>query len=172
MESQALEISRASRHQPKYASIYQSTKGIIFLGTPHRGSEMASWGLLASNLAKFALRGRNKDLLRGLTPHNELLENLNKSFRQILEDGGLHVHCFYEARAMTGLYGLQDLVWITICTKKDRGKLTAACRSFLGILRLLTMKDTRQHRRLTQTIPRSVNFLATLMPGTGRSWVC
>jgi hypothetical protein len=90
--------------------VYQSTKGIIFLGTPHSGSDTASWGLLASNLAKFALRGRNKELLRGLAPHNELLENLNKSFRQILEDGRLHIHCFYETRAMTGLYGLNGLV--------------------------------------------------------------
>jgi hypothetical protein len=90
--------------------IYESTKGIIFLGTPHRGSAAASWGLLASNLAKVALQGPNEKILKGLEFNNELLENLRKVFLQMLEDDKFQIHSFYETKPMVGLYGLRDEV--------------------------------------------------------------
>ncbi|KAI0534757.1 ankyrin repeat-containing domain protein [Xylaria digitata] len=72
----ALRNSRGSTHQPQYLSIYKSTRGIIFLGTPHGGSQAANWGLVASNIIKCTLQDLAERVLRGLTPNNELLESL------------------------------------------------------------------------------------------------
>ena len=108
--SQALDNSKRSIHQPQYLNIYSSTKGIIFLGTPHRGSGSAGWGLLASNLAKVALQGPNERILKGLTVNSELLENLMQVFLQMLEDGNFQIHSFFETKPMIGLYGLRDRV--------------------------------------------------------------
>jgi hypothetical protein len=107
---QALEKSRSSRHQPKFLSIYESIIGIIFLGTPHRGSTDAPWGLLVLNLAKFALQDANNKVLRGLTPDSEMLEQLRETFGKILEDGKFEIHSFYETRGPKGLHGLHGEV--------------------------------------------------------------
>jgi hypothetical protein len=82
----------------------------VFIGTPHRGSAAASWGLLASNLAKFALQEPNAKILRELVPSSELLENLRLLFLQMLEDGKFQIHSFYETKGMAGLYGMQGEV--------------------------------------------------------------
>ena len=103
--------------------IYQSTVGIIFLGTPQSGSGAADWGLLASNLAKLALRGRNASILKGLIPNNELLENLSEEFLHLLgdEQPGVSFHSFYETAGMTGVPGLSgEVCLIQTC----RGPLT------------------------------------------------
>ncbi len=82
------------------------------MGTPQSGSGAADWGLLASNLAKLALRGRNSAILKGLIPNNELLENLSEDFLQILGDDQPVVtfHSFYETTGMTGIPGLSGEV--------------------------------------------------------------
>ncbi|KAI0869581.1 hypothetical protein GGS24DRAFT_478422 [Hypoxylon argillaceum] len=106
----ALGNSRESKHQPQYLSIYESTRGIVFLGTPHGGSHAANWGLVASNIVKFALQEPAERVLRGLKPNNELLENLRKMFLRMLEDGHFGVHSFYETKGMMGIYGINGLV--------------------------------------------------------------
>lgn len=106
----ALDNSKRAQHQPQYLPIYSSTRGIVFLGTPHKGSNLASWGVLASNLAKVALQGPNERILKALKPNNELLENLHVVFRQMLEDNIFKIHSFYETQPMLGIYGLRDLV--------------------------------------------------------------
>ncbi|RYP92953.1 hypothetical protein DL770_000934 [Monosporascus sp. CRB-9-2] len=105
----ALENSRKSFHQPQYLRIYKATRAILFLGTPHGGSGAADWGLIASNITKFVLQSPAQRVLRGLTPNSELLENLRRSFLQMLEDNHFGIHSFYETRAIVGMYGLNSL---------------------------------------------------------------
>jgi type II secretory pathway component PulL len=81
----------------------------LFFGTPHGGSRTADWGLLASNITKCALQNPSQKVLRSLNPNSELLENLRKSFLQMLEDGHFNIHSFYETRAVSS-YGLNSLV--------------------------------------------------------------
>ncbi|KAH0543097.1 hypothetical protein FGG08_002523 [Glutinoglossum americanum] len=109
-KNDALDNSKRSTHQPQYLPIYESTKGIIFLGTPHGGSTSTNWGLLASNLTKLALQGPSERVMKGLKPNNELLENLRKAFLQMLEDNNFKIHSFYETKPMLGAYGLRDRV--------------------------------------------------------------
>ncbi|KAI0147348.1 hypothetical protein GGR57DRAFT_260172 [Xylariaceae sp. FL1272] len=106
----ALDNSKRSTHQPQYLGIYKSTSGIVFLGTPHGGSQSANWGLLVSKIVKSAMQAPAERVLRGLTPNSELLENLRKAFLQMLEDGHFGIHSFYETRPIVGMYGLNSLV--------------------------------------------------------------
>lgn len=106
----ALDNSKRSTHQPQYLPIYDSTTAIIFLGTPHGGSTSTNWGLLTSNLTKFALQAPSERIIKGLKPNSELLENLRKVFLQMLEDNTFNIHTFYETKSMLGMYGLNDRV--------------------------------------------------------------
>jgi hypothetical protein len=82
------------------------TKLIIFLGTPHRGSPYASWGQIASNLARIALQDPNKKVLETLEVNSEVLDNIHEEFKSIVHEGGMEIHSFQEARGITGIKGL------------------------------------------------------------------
>lgn len=78
--SDAENYSDASKHLKAVAT---STKGVIFLGTPHAGSELATLPGTASR----CLRGVNvnQDLLRTLTKNSETLGETTIAFGQLLE---------------------------------------------------------------------------------------
>ncbi|KAF2963181.1 hypothetical protein GQX73_g10402 [Xylaria multiplex] len=86
------------------------TKLIIFLGTPHRGSSSAGWGVIASNLAKLALQDTNKRLVQTLETNSEVLDNIHNEFLKIADKGSIKAHSFQEARAISGVKGLDGKV--------------------------------------------------------------
>jgi hypothetical protein len=86
------------------------TKLIIFLGTPHRGSSYASWGEIASNLARLALQDTNKKVLETLEVNSEVLDNIHEEFKCIVHKNGIKIHSFQEARGITGVRGLHGKV--------------------------------------------------------------
>lgn len=67
-----------------YSPILKATTGIVFLGTPHRGSDLASWGILLSNLVSVTSIGKNirKELLRTLSKDSDTLAEISKQFLQ------------------------------------------------------------------------------------------
>ncbi|KAI1170462.1 hypothetical protein F4777DRAFT_583864 [Nemania sp. FL0916] len=85
-------------------------KMIVFLGTPHRGSGHAEWGKIASNLAALALQDTNKSILRGLEVNSEVLENIQGEFLNIADSARIKVHSFREARALTGVKGVNGKI--------------------------------------------------------------
>jgi hypothetical protein len=94
--------------------IRKRTKLIIFLGTPHRGSTYASWGQIASNLARLALQDTNKKILETLTVNNEILDNIHEEFKDVVFKGGIMIHSFQEARGISGMKGLDEKVYFPI----------------------------------------------------------
>ena len=86
------------------------TKLVIFLGTPHRGSTYADWGQIASNLARLVLHDSNKTILKTLEVNSEVLENIQEEFIKIVCNGDIKIHSFQEARAITGIKGLNGKV--------------------------------------------------------------
>ncbi|KAL8699325.1 MAG: hypothetical protein Q9201_006068 [Fulgogasparrea decipioides] len=84
----------------------QRTKFIVFLGTPHRGSELASWGEIASNLARLALQDSHKKIIETLEVNNEVLDNIHEQFVAVAFKQGIRIHSFQEARGMSGIRGL------------------------------------------------------------------
>ncbi|KAI2628042.1 hypothetical protein GGS26DRAFT_131200 [Hypomontagnella submonticulosa] len=90
-------------------TIQDRTKLIIFLGTPHRGSEATGWGQLVSNLAKAALLDANDSILEGLRVDSETLNRIHSQFKDVSERG-IKIHSFYEGRGMTGVRGFHGRV--------------------------------------------------------------
>lgn len=86
------------------------TKLVIFLGTPHRGSAYADWGQIASNLARLVLQDSNKRIIKTLEVNSEVLENIQEEFIKIVDMGKIKIHSFQEARAITGIKGLDGKV--------------------------------------------------------------
>ena len=68
------------------SSIYVSTYGIIFLGTPHRGASGATLASMLQRLVSVSPRkliDTEKQLLYALKPNNETLQNINEGFDHI-----------------------------------------------------------------------------------------
>lgn len=106
---QALIEAQKQIHDPDLLDINGSTHAIIFFGTPHRGLDLASWGLLLSTVAKAAQFDTNEAVLRDLDPMSgsSKLEEMRLDFDNILRDSQrlseLHVYSFQEEEGMTGI---------------------------------------------------------------------
>jgi len=109
LAKEALRLSRAARYQPHLQGLYDSTYGVIFLGTPHRGSIWAPWGALMGNLTKLALQSPNTALLKSLEVDSMALEMLASDFSNMIRED-IAVYSFREERGMSGLYGLDGKV--------------------------------------------------------------
>ncbi len=91
-----------SRHNPEHhlQALFSSTKGIVFMGTPHRGAWMADWGRMPAS-AIGLLKSTNKSLLEVLETNNQFLESIQTRFWAMIREqreGGrpLQVTCFFE----------------------------------------------------------------------------
>ncbi|KAL8819638.1 MAG: hypothetical protein Q9191_007691 [Dirinaria sp. TL-2023a] len=90
--------------------IERSTAGIVFLGTPHCGADLAAWAALGTRMASLAspIVRTNRDILTVLEPGSEILRLVENSFHSILrrreEEGTkIQITCFYEELPVTGL---------------------------------------------------------------------
>ncbi|KAJ4406473.1 hypothetical protein N0V82_010123 [Gnomoniopsis sp. IMI 355080] len=95
------------------------TKLIVFLGTPHRGSSLAGWAQIASNLARVALQDSNKKLTGMLEVNSEVLDNIHENFKTIAHRSGIKIHSFQEARGISGIKGLHNKVVDDYSSKLD-----------------------------------------------------
>ncbi|KAI8656304.1 NB-ARC domain-containing protein [Fusarium sp. Ph1] len=91
-----------SRNNPdrRRRDIFTHLKGIIFMGTPHKGSWMADWAKMPAS-ALGLIKSTNKSLLRILETDDQLLESIQARFlalvREQREAGRqLQVTCFFE----------------------------------------------------------------------------
>lgn len=76
-------------------SIYISTFGLIFLATPHVGSDAAAWGVIVQAMAAALIPRRFFDsepvLLKTLRKDNETLVNINSHFLDIYQRFEVHM---------------------------------------------------------------------------------
>lgn len=81
-------------------SIYVSTFGILFLGTPHKGSDVAEWGSRLEWICSVALPSKLVDtqpqLVDALKKNNETLQNIDRQFIQLMNR--FHVYFFHEGK--------------------------------------------------------------------------
>ena len=82
-------------------SIYVLTKGVMFLGTPHRGSEQTKYADIIAKIAGAALHKPNPKLIEVLKQESDVLEAQRSSFAAISEN--LPVACIYETIPVTGI---------------------------------------------------------------------
>lgn len=84
--------------------------GIVFLGTPHRGSNAASYGRIAYLLTKtFAFQSANTKLLTALEKNSETLDRISTEFFHTLESyKNLRIASFSEEKQIRfGVIGMQ-----------------------------------------------------------------
>ena len=99
-----------ARQQPKahLHGIYQATRGIVFLGTPHRGSGLAKWGqMLAFSIG--LLKQTNANIVAVLEQDSEVLERIHNSFQTLVRGRNeestnrIEVVCFWEELPSPGI---------------------------------------------------------------------
>jgi hypothetical protein len=92
-------------------SIWVSTYGILFLGTPHLGSDMAKWGVLLQNICSAVIPKKVMDsssnLISALKTNNETLQNINSLFAEDM--GRYHIYFFHET-LKTDVRGTRELI--------------------------------------------------------------
>lgn len=81
--------------------VAQLTYGVIFLGTPHRGSSSASLGSLAHGLSRIALRRPNLRLIRALKKNSEILDVIGSEFSHTMLKHTIRLRSFREEKATT-----------------------------------------------------------------------
>jgi triacylglycerol esterase/lipase EstA (alpha/beta hydrolase family) len=91
-------------------TVYASTIAIIFMGTPHRGSPYAPWGVIAQNIAVAAGFDANDRIVRALRVDSSILELLREDFAKMLDENMFDVFTFQEANGLKGVQGLNDKV--------------------------------------------------------------
>lgn len=86
--------------------IFNSVAGICFLGTPHCGSDFASWGSVATSLVN-TVKTVNKSLVKSLTLNSEVLARVQRDFqnehRRLPSDRAFGITCFYEEVPLRGI---------------------------------------------------------------------
>lgn len=93
--------------EPHLRDIFENIVGIVFIGTPHRGSWMASWAMMPAS-ALGLVKSTNKSLLAVLESDDQLLSSIQLRFLRIvreLREGGRHfnVTCFFEELPLSRL---------------------------------------------------------------------
>ncbi|KAF4343415.1 SERAC1 [Fusarium beomiforme] len=82
-------------HLEDFRSIFVSTFGLVFLGTPHVGSDAATWGLILQAMSDAVIPKRFFDsesvLLKTLKKDNETLANINSHFLDIYQRFEIHM---------------------------------------------------------------------------------
>ena len=102
--------------EQRYNSISESTVGIIFLGTPHRGSEKATYGTILSNIATSVLNRPPSRLINALRTNSEALMRLTTDFRFQLPK--YQIYSFYEMKPMKPLSSLVGQSMIPLLSLK------------------------------------------------------
>ncbi len=80
-------------HGDDFRDIRLSTAGIIFLGTPHQGSDAAVYGVWLAQAV-----GHDKTLLKSLKRNNSALDEIARDFDA--SHSTADIVCFYEDKDM------------------------------------------------------------------------
>lgn len=89
-----------------YSDVVDSTAGVVFLGTPHRGSTLANWGGLGTDFIHI-VRDVNQAIVKLLRPDSRILFQLRDSFiklvirRAVHRPHALKIKCYFEELGIT-----------------------------------------------------------------------
>jgi hypothetical protein len=90
-------IVLAKDHLEHKETLFPSVKGVLFLGTPHHGSNAASLGKIAFEASRILLQKPNLKILRSLESNSDILERVSKSFSSMIQNNShIRLHSFLE----------------------------------------------------------------------------
>lgn len=95
----ALSLSKASA-ESHLQQVWKLTTGIVFMGTPHHGADLAAWAKTGSQLMN-VLKKTNKDIVAVLKPDSEVLASIQQDFGNLLRNRqqgrtAINITCFFE----------------------------------------------------------------------------
>ena len=96
-------IILAHEDSDTYHDLQDAVKGVVFMGTPHRGSQIATFAQIAANILNSLMPGNTikRPLMRALSTNSRELEEINRSF--VPRCSSLELASFYEAEIFPGL---------------------------------------------------------------------
>lgn len=80
------------------------------MGTPHRGSAVASVGEVAALIASCLVMELDYGTVRSLESGSEVIENIHDDFMKMVMTGDFHVHSFQETMPMSFLHQLVSIL--------------------------------------------------------------
>lgn len=88
-----------------YMALKPKFGGVLFFGTPHRGSNMASWATMAARLLSLASlnTSTNTQLAQDLEPSSKRLRSISDTFHSLCSRDQYPVMSCYETDRMSGL---------------------------------------------------------------------
>ena len=96
-----------AHREPRYRSIKDHTLGIVFFGTPHRGSGKASYGKTLANVAAGVMHKPKSKLIDTLQSNSDTLMRLTSEFK--FEAPNIKIITFYETKPMGIFSGLVSM---------------------------------------------------------------
>ncbi|KAN0081738.1 hypothetical protein V8E54_003036 [Elaphomyces granulatus] len=173
-------IISASSRKGTEKDIPKHTAGIIFLGTPHRGSASSNWGSLIVQSGKIlGLDGEDR-ILNDLKRDSEPLKQVVREFTQWLFDNSVQTVCFYEQHVtdygskVGGLFTWKEMVVDERSACLDCSKALPLPKDHLKLNKYSGRDDSSFHlvcgqiRRMTDLVsnlslyPERQNWLASL----------
>ena len=115
----ALNITRYSTLK-HISNVGQHIRAMLFLGTPHYGSDLAAWAALGTRIAS-TLKHTNKAIVNLLERDSEVLAGIQDGFAHALESRKergqpIVISCFIESKPVSGIglvcTGALPLTWI------------------------------------------------------------
>ena len=90
--------------------VYKSSSAIVFLGTPHRGSDHASLGDTIRRIVSAVGFDTQGQVLQALQPGSEILELAREEFCELWRLKGFAVRTFQESQGIAGVRGFNGKV--------------------------------------------------------------
>ena len=84
--------------------VFQSTRGIVFMGTPHAGADLADLGFKLAKCLN-VIRRTNSAIMGPLRQGSEVLTAVQQQFQQLLRKPNvlIEIYCFFEEKAVGGV---------------------------------------------------------------------
>ena len=100
----------AESYEFEWRAIYEATRAILFLGTPHSGSQFRDWGILAWNIASAVGFDASDSAIGDLQVDATILDSLRDDFSKVLREEAFWVFRFMEQKGFKGIKGLNNKI--------------------------------------------------------------
>ncbi|KAL9627176.1 MAG: hypothetical protein Q9164_007684, partial [Protoblastenia rupestris] len=150
-----------SRNENSFLNeILPATLGVIFLGTPHHGSNIASLAKIPFETTRLFFQKPNTKILRALEANSEVLDRITRSFGQLLATGQIKVHSFQEELDTKGIRIVDGFSSTIGYPEETRGTLYANHRD---IAKFSSAKDVK-FERLASVLRRWIDYSTRPQP--------